>query len=133
MTSKLRNLILAPAAVLAFALASHTAMADATAKVPFSFTVDGHVCPAGDYVVRRDMRTNTVTLQGRNNKVGFMWSLKAGDAAPAAKNVVLRFTEDGENHALRFVQYGPQSTYQLDKKNSNQKEHETLRSITAGQ
>jgi hypothetical protein len=132
MTLKLRNLILAPAVVLAFALASHTAKADSTAKVPFNFTVDGHVCPAGEYTVRRDMRSNTVILQGRNSKVGFMWSLKAGDAATTAKNVVLQFTEDGENHALRFVRYGSESTYQLDKKNSNQRERETIR-IIAGQ
>jgi hypothetical protein len=132
MTSKIRNLILAPAVVLAFALASHSAKADSTAKVPFSFTVDGHACPAGDYIVRRDSRTNTVILQGRNNKVGFIWSLKAGDAATGAKNVVLQFTEQGENHSLSFVQYGSESTYRLEKKDSNQQERETIR-IVAGQ
>jgi hypothetical protein len=130
MTSKLRNLILAPAVVLAFALASHSAKADSTANVPFNFTVDGHVCPAGAYIVRRDMRTNTVILQGRNNKVGYMWSLKAGDAAPTTQNVVLQFTEHGENHSLRLVQYGSESTYRLDKKDSNQRERETIRSIS---
>jgi len=132
MTSKLRNLILAPAVVLAFALASHTAKADSTAKVPFNFTVDGHVCPAGEYTVRRDTRNNTVTLQGRDNKVGYMWSLNAGDANPTAKKIVLQFTEQGESHSLRLIQYGSETTYRLDKKDSNQREHETIRSI-AGQ
>ena len=132
MTSKLRNLMLAPAAVLAFALASHAATAEPMAKVPFSFTVEGRICPAGEYLVHRDMRNNTVMLQGRNNKVGYMWSLKAGDGDPAAKNVALQFTEQGENHSLRLIQYGSETTYQLDKKDSNQRERETIRSV-AGQ
>jgi hypothetical protein len=132
MNSKIRNLILAPAVVLAFALASHSAKADSTAKVPFNFTVDGHVCPAGEYTIHRDSANNTVILQGRNNKVGFQWSLRAGDPAPTAKDVVLQFTENGQNHALRFVQYGPASTYRLDKQDSNRRERETLRNV-AGQ
>jgi len=129
MNTKFRNLILAPAVALAFALASHSAKADATAKVPFNFTVNGKVCPAGEYTIRRDSANNTVILQGRNNKVGFQWSLKAGDAAPTAKEVVLKFTEQGENRSLRFVQYGPASTYRLDKQDSNRREHETLRTV----
>jgi hypothetical protein len=133
MNSKIRNLILAPAAVVAFALASHAAKADSLAKVPFNFTVEGKVCPAGDYTIHRDSANNTVILQGRYNKVGFIWSLDANNVTPASKAVVLQFTEDGDNHALRFVQYGSVSTYRLDKKNSNQREHETLRIITAGQ
>lgn len=130
MNSKIRNLILAPAVVLAFALASHSAKADAKATVPFNFTVDGHVCPAGDYMIRRDNGKNTVILQGR--KVGFMWNLKPGDTAPTGKNVVLQFTEQGENHSLRLIQYGSETTYRLDKKDSNQRERESIRSI-AGQ
>ena len=130
MTSKLRNLILAPAAVLAFALASHSAKADATAKVPFNFTVDGHVCPAGEYTIRHDARNNTVILLGR--KVGFMWNLKVGDGDPTKKHVALEFTERGENRSLRSIQYGSETTYQLDKKDSNQRERETIRSV-AGQ
>jgi hypothetical protein len=133
MNSKIRNLILAPAAVVAFALASQAAKADSVAKVPFNFTVEGKVCPAGEYTIHRDSTNNTVILHGKNNKVGFMWSLGPGDVAPTSKAVVLQFTEDGDNHALRLVQYGSESTYRLDKKNSTQKEHETLRNITAGQ
>jgi hypothetical protein len=130
MTSKIRNLILAPAVVLAFALASHSAKADATAKVPFNFTVNGRVCPAGDYVIHRNALNNTVLLQGP--EVGFTWNLRIGDGDPTAKNVALRFTERGENHSLSLIQYGSESTYQLDKKHSNQRERETIRSI-AGQ
>jgi hypothetical protein len=130
MTSKIRNLILAPAVVLAFALASHSAKADATAKVPFNFTVDGHVCPAGLYSIRRDAGNNTVSLRGR--KVGFTWNLKIGDGDPTKKRVALEFTEQGENHSLRLIHYGSETTYLLDKKDSNQRERETIRSV-AGQ
>jgi hypothetical protein len=130
MTSKLRNLILAPAAVLAFALASHSAMADATAKVPFNFTVGGHVCPSGDYTIRRNTGNNTVSLQGQ--KVGFTWNLKIGEGDRTAKKVALQFREQGEHHSLSLIQYGSETTYRLDKKDSNQRERESIRSI-AGQ
>jgi hypothetical protein len=130
MNSKIRNLILAPAVALAFALASHSAKADATARVPFSFTVAGHACPAGDYIIRRNALNNTVSLLGP--KVGFTWNLKIGDGDPTAKHVALQFREQGENHSLSLIQYGSETTYRLDKKNSNQRERESIRSI-AGQ
>jgi len=132
MKTNLRNLILAPAAVVAFALASHAAQADTVAKVPFNFTVNGKICPAGAYTIHRDMNNSVVTLHGVDSKVTYMWNMRPGDAAPTATGDKLLFDAEGEYRALRFVQSGPLTTGRLDKKNSNQRERETLR-VVAGQ
>ena len=113
MGSTLRNFVLAPAAMAAAALATNTAMAE-TLKVPFTFTVDGKDFPAGLYSVRQSSH-NLVTLISKDASQSFTWVVAPGDPAPTDTAVTLRFSELGETHALRSVQYGPLITPRLDK------------------
>ena len=53
MRSILHNLILVPAVAAAAALATTSASAETTLKIPFGFTVAGHYCPAGRYAIER--------------------------------------------------------------------------------
>ena len=132
MGSILRNFVLAPAVMAAAALATNTAMAEATLKVPFSFTVAGKNCPAGLYSVHwESSHTNLVTLISKDASQSFTWVVSPGDPAPGDTAVVLRFDEIGDMHALRSVQYGPRITSRLDK-NINQTGHVKTR-IVPGQ
>ena len=114
MGSTLRNFVLAPAVMAAAALATNTAMAE-TVKVPFNFTFDGKDLPAGYYSVKREMSQNMVTLRSNATSQSFTWIIAPGDPAPTDTAVTLRFSELGETHALRSVQYGPLITPRLDK------------------
>ena len=118
MRSILRKLILVPAVMAAATLATTSAMAEARVKVPFSFTVDGKNCPAGQYTVDRDARSNLVTLKGRDASQTFTWLLNPGDPGPKDANVVLRFGADGQKHTLQSIQYESLITRRLDKTNS---------------
>jgi hypothetical protein len=112
MAFNLRNFVLAPAVLAAAALATNTAMAEATLTVPFNFTVAGKNCPAGLYTVQREH--NLVILTSRRAQQSFVWALSPGAPAPNASNVTLTFDELGQDHALRSVQYGPMITSRLD-------------------
>jgi hypothetical protein len=118
----LRNMILAPVVMAAAALATNTAMADTTLKVPFSFTVAGKTCPAGLYLVKRGTSSNLVTLQNKETAQAFSWIIGPGDPTPSDLAVTLKFDEMGDAHALRSVQVGPWITSRLDKK-TKQNEH----------
>jgi hypothetical protein len=132
MGSILRNFVLAPAVMAAAALATNTAMAETTLKVPFSFTVAGKNCPAGLYSVQwESTHSNLVTLKSKEASQSFTWLIAPGDPAPGDTAVVLRFDELGDMHALRSVQYGSRITSRLDKK-INQAEHVKTR-IVSGQ
>jgi hypothetical protein len=110
----LRTLVLAPVVMAAAVLATNTAMAESTnIKVPFSFTVAGKVCPAGIYLVQKDLTQSLVTLQSKDGTKSFTWTLSPGDAAPTDTAVKLKFDEVGNSHTLRAVQYGPLETYKL--------------------
>jgi hypothetical protein len=123
MGSIFRNFVLAPAVIAAAALATNTAMAETTVKVPFSFTVAGKNCPAGLYSIQwESTHGNLVTLKSKEVPQSFTWVVGPGDPTPGDTAVVLRFDELGEMHALRSVQYGSQITSRLDKK-ANQAEH----------
>jgi hypothetical protein len=109
-----RFLWFALVATAAATLTPRLAHADASVKVPFSFTVAGRVCPAGRYIIKGDPGTTTVTLVGRDSSKIFSWIVFPinGDANPKA--VVLRFDQSGSEHVLRSIQYGSQSTTRLD-------------------
>jgi len=116
MRSILGKLFLAPVVLAAVAFTATTAKADATVKVPFSFTVAGKSCPAGLYTVKHDITRSMVTLTSKNSPQAFTWVLGPGDAAPTTTAVILKFNEEGETHTLRSVQYGSLITSRLDKK-----------------
>jgi hypothetical protein len=131
MRFNLRNFVLAPAVMAAAALATNTAMAETTLKVPFNFTVDGKNCPAGLYTVQRESTHNSVTLTSKATQRSFTWIIAPGDPAPTASAVTLTFDELGQTHTLRSVQYGPMVTSRLDQK-TKESEHAPTR-IVQGQ
>jgi hypothetical protein len=110
-----RFLLVALVATAAATFAAKPARADASVKVPFSFTVDGKECPAGRYLVRGDAMNNTVTLVGRDASRIFSWIIVPRSSEVNPASVVLRFDQRGSDHALRSIQYGSQSTGRLDK------------------
>ena len=124
MRSILGKLFLAPAILAAATFSATTAKADATVKVPFSFTVAGKLCPAGYYTVKRDMVHNMVTLQSKAATRTFSWFVSPADETPTASKVTLRFNELGDAHSLQSVQFGALITSRLDKKSGHtEREH----------
>jgi hypothetical protein len=115
MRTILRNLVLAPVVLAAAAVASTSAMAEVTVKVPFNFTVAGKNCPAGTYSVNRDTLHGLVTLKGVDAARSFNWVLGPGDSSSSSSKVTLQFDELGQNHFLRAVKYGSLTTSRLDK------------------
>jgi len=116
MRSILHSLVLAPALFAAAALAPNTAMAEAVVNVPFNFVVDGKVCPAGQYSVRRDVIKNMVFLRSQNAPVAFHWFLNPGDEDRQPTNVTLRFNQDDQSYTLQTVEYGRLTTHSLVRK-----------------
>lgn len=107
--------ILASTAVAATALAAIPAMADsARINIPFSFTVDGKVLPAGEYRVQSVEFGNLVNLRSADSKEYFTWV--SNPSNQDGRNAVLRFTDEGNTHALQSVQIGPLVTPSLTKK-----------------
>jgi hypothetical protein len=131
MRFNLGKLLAAPVMMAAAALATNSAMASTLLKVPFSFTVAGHNCPAGLYMVQRDTTGGLVTLSSRDSSRSFSWVLEPGNPDPMDSRVVLTFDDFGETRALQSVQFGPMITPRLDKK-ARRSEHPTQRMI-AGQ
>jgi hypothetical protein len=113
MRFKFSTLVLASTA-LAAALATIPAVAETstTLNVPFSFTVDGKILPAGEYSIARDR--NFVRLQGKDGSQRFTWI--AAPTATEEHKVILKFDPQGETRALQSVQYGPMITTTLDRK-----------------
>ena len=112
--------VLASAALMAAAvLATNSAMAETTLKVPFSFTVAGKTCPAGRYTVKENAIGSYVTLTNEDSSRVFTWILGPGSSDYEAGNVVLKFDVTGRSHLLRSVQMGPMTTRVLDKNADN--------------
>ena len=134
MRFNLRNFVLAPAVMAAAALATNTAMAETTLKVPFNFTVAGKNCPAGIYVVQWEFSNSNsvVKLTSKGTQRSFIWLVSPGNAAPTASAVTLTFDELGQTHTLRSVQYGPMVTSRLDKQ-TKETEHPSTRIVLQGQ
>jgi hypothetical protein len=116
MRSILHSLVLAPALFAAAALAPNSAMAEAVVNVPFNFTVDGKVCPAGQYSVRRDPIKNEVFLRSEKAPIGFHWFLAPGDDDRKPSTVTLHFNQDDQNFTLQTVEYGRLTTHSLVRK-----------------
>jgi hypothetical protein len=100
----------------AAALAPNIAMAEAVVNVPFNFTVDGKVCPAGQYTVDRDPIKNLIVLRGAKAPVGFNWFLTPGNEDRKPTSVVLHFTQNNEKFSLSTVEYGRMTTHQIEHK-----------------
>jgi hypothetical protein len=127
MKTNFRTFVLASAVVAVAAMATIPAVAEtsATLKVPFSFTVYGRTFPAGEYAVVRSTNLAFLRLQSQNSFEGCSWI--ASPSETKRDRVVLLF--NGENHALRSVQFGTVISPRLDKKS---KEKESVVPIEVG-
>ena len=128
MRSILRSLVLAPVMIAAAALATNSAMAETTVNVPFSFTVAGKICPAGQYLVKEAPSRSFVTLLNKNGSVGFSWILGPGDGATGSHPFTLRFEQQDQNYTLDSAEYGSSETHRLDKKGPRS-EHKYVRIV----
>ncbi|MFZ0633371.1 MAG: hypothetical protein WBD32_13965 [Acidobacteriaceae bacterium] len=116
MRSLLPKFVLASAVMLAGALAAAPAMAEVMVNVPFSFTVNGKVCPAGRYQIGHDAASSVVTLRAVNTwSRSFAWIAGSGNASPYDSRVILRFDANGDQHELQSVQFGSMITDRLDR------------------
>jgi hypothetical protein len=116
MKSIFSKFVLAPAVLAAVALAAASAKAEVTLKVPFNFTADGKICPAGYYTVRHDDNSSFVTLISKGSSQIFTWVVGPGVAPPDNRKIALKFDEVSSGHVLQSVQYGTLSTSRLDSK-----------------
>lgn len=114
MRSLLSKFFLASAVAATAALAATTAKADTMVNVPFNFTVNGKVCPAGRYSVARNDLSGVVTLKNNDWTRSFTWIASSGEPAPTDSRVILRFDDDGGNYVLQSVQYRDLITARLD-------------------
>jgi hypothetical protein len=115
MRSPLRKLFLAPAILAAAAVATSTAMAEASLNVPFSFTAGGQQCPAGVYTVDKGPAANTVRLVSEDSSRSFVWIVSPGSPSPNDQRIVLTFDNLDGAHMLQSVQYRNRITSRLDK------------------
>jgi len=115
MKSILKALVLAPVVLAAAAVTANTAMAEATLKVPFSFSVAGKECPAGLYTVEKGLSNSIVTLKSKDTSRSFNWVIGPGDGSKASSLATLKFDQDGDSHSLMQVQYGSYQTGKLIK------------------
>lgn len=115
MRSLLPKLVMASAVMVAGAVAAAPAMAEVLVNVPFSFTVNGKICPAGQYEIGHDATSSLVSLRNRSSwSRSFTWVAGPGEPAPTDARVVLRFDENGADHTLQSVQFGSMITDRLD-------------------
>ncbi|HUB19179.1 MAG TPA: hypothetical protein VL990_11140 [Acidobacteriaceae bacterium] len=120
MRSILPKIFLASAVAAMAALTTGSALADTLVNVPFSFTVNGKVCPAGQYSVARNEMTGVVTLRNDDWKSSFAWIAGPGDPAPTDGRVILRFDKDSDGYTLQSVQYRNLITARLDGRKVNE-------------
>jgi hypothetical protein len=110
--------ILAAIVITAGALVTHTASAESTLTVPFSFTVAGQSMPAGVYSVSTDSIHSLVTLKSMKASKTFSAVLVPGDPSPNDTHVALKFDQSGNGHALKSIQYGARTTSSLEQTTS---------------
>jgi hypothetical protein len=116
MRSIFPKLFLASAVLATAALTASSALAETTVNVPFSFTANGKVCPAGRYSVEMNATHSVVMLRSRDSSRNFQWLASSGEPAPSDTRVILRFDVHGSDHALQTVQYHSFITSRLDGK-----------------
>jgi hypothetical protein len=119
MRSILPKFLLASAIAAMAALTTSNALADTKVNVPFSFTANGKVCPAGNYSVGHNATTGVVTLRNDSWQRNFAWQMSPGDPAPTDGRVILRFDKEGDSYTLQSVQYRNLMTSRLDGKKHN--------------
>ena len=107
--------VLAPAVLAAAVLTASSAKAETTVNIPFNFTADGHVCPAGRYILQHDSNSSFLTLSRKGSADTFTWIVGPADSTSERK-ISLKFDELGKTHVLQSVQYGTLITSRLDKK-----------------
>lgn len=113
----LPKLVMASAVMMAGALAAAPAMADVIVNVPFSFTVNGKVCPPGRYQIGHNATSSLVSLRAISSwSRSFTWIAGPGEPSPYDSRVILRFDENGSDHELQSVQFGSMITDRLDAK-----------------
>src|SRR5271156_2848215 len=113
----LRCIVLASGIILAISLTTKTANAETRIlNVPFNFSIDGKICPAGAYSIEGARNRGSVTLKNEDASQSFTWGLRPGDPGPTDTRVVLRFDKIGHLYALRSVQFESMITPRLDKK-----------------
>jgi hypothetical protein len=116
MQSTRHRIAIAPAVIMAAALATFPAVAETTSiKVPFSFKVAAETFPAGDYSIRRDDRGNFVTLAPEGSSQSFSCLIGPGAPSPREYKIALKFDLVGQTHLLQSIQYGTMITGKLDK------------------
>ena len=116
MKLSVRNLVIASAMMAAVAVTTTSAMAATTVKVPFNFTVEGKICPAGTYTVDKDVNARIVTLQGKQAPQSFKWVLTPADSSASDSKVKMSFEEVGNAHSLKSIQYGSMVTPKIKSK-----------------
>lgn len=119
MRSLAQKIFLASAITAMAALTTSSALAEMKVNVPFSFTANGKVCPAGEYSIGRYATQTIVTLRSEDGRGNFQWVLSSGDPAPNDTRVILRFDKVGDNYTLQSVQYHNLITARLDGKKHN--------------
>jgi hypothetical protein len=119
MRSKIHTVLASAALMAAAVLATNSAMAETTLKVPFSFMVAGKTCPAGHYIVRENTIGTFVTLTNEDSSRVFTWILLPNSPNFKNGNVVLKFDVAGQTHLLHSVEVGPMTTTVLDKNAGN--------------
>jgi hypothetical protein len=120
MRSILPKFLLASAVAAMAVLTTSNALADVKVNVPFSFTANGKVCPAGYYSIGRNDLTGIVTLRNDDWKRSFSWVAAPGDPAPTDSRIILRFDKEGDNYTLQSVQYRALITSRLDGRKSDE-------------
>ena len=116
MKLSVRNLVIASAMMAAVAVTTTSAMAATTVKVPFNFTVEGKICPAGTYTVDKDVNARIITLQGKNAPQAFKWILSPSESVAPDSKVTMSFEQVGTTHALKSVKYGSMATPKIGSK-----------------
>lgn len=113
----LRCMLLAWGIILITSWTAKTANAETrNITVPFDFSINGKICPAGNYSVELGLNGAFVTLKKKVGSQSFTWIIGPGDPAPTDARIVLRFDLIGQLHALRSVQFESLVTPRLDKK-----------------
>jgi hypothetical protein len=99
------NLIPVIGALAGVLLMAGTASAQDTleVKIPFSFTVNGHMLPAGNYTLSRDDMATSVWLI-RGDKAGaFVGTVPSAGHDPAGKEPSLTFVKHENQYQLSTI------------------------------
>ena len=96
----------------AFCATAAFAANQARVDVPFSFTSQGQLYPAGSYEVALDANHNFVTMARETDATKHLtWSVGPADAAKTP--AILKFDQIGAEYALRTIQLGDKVTPNL--------------------